>query len=114
MMSVRSDLIVSYGDGSMDDATYPNFRGKHAHDPFFTPEQYIVYAREHGFIPDFAVPDGVVLCYSRSLLDRISAIQEVTPIKGVLGEFYLIDRTAGRVGVIGKFGIGAPAVTTIL
>ena len=98
----------------MDEVSFPNFRGKHAHDPFFTPEQYIAYARQHGLIPDFAVPDGVVLTYSPSLMTRIVSTKDVTPIKGIVGEFYLIDQTAGRVGVVGKFGIGAPAVTTIL
>jgi uridine phosphorylase len=98
----------------MEETTYPNFHGKHAHDAFFTPKEFVGYARRHGIISDFAVPDGVILCYSRSLLERICSSRETSRIGEVWGEFHLLGESAGRVGVVGKFGIGAPAATTIL
>jgi uridine phosphorylase len=97
----------------LEGASFPNFRGKHAHDAFFTPNEYIAYARRQGRIPDFAVPEGVILCYQLSLLARICSTQETSPVDSVFGEFHLLGATAGRVGVVGKFGIGAPAVTTV-
>jgi uridine phosphorylase len=99
---------------TLDNASFPNFRGKHAHDALFTPKEYIGYARRQGFIPDFVVPEGLILCYSHGLLDRICSIHATSQVGGVFGAFYLLDETAGRVGVGGKFGIGAPAVTTVL
>jgi uridine phosphorylase len=98
----------------MEGASFPNFRGKHAHDAFFTPEAYVEYARRQGFIPDFAVPEGIILCYSRGLLERICTSHETASVGGVLGEFHLLAETAGRLGVVGKFGIGAPAAATVL
>jgi uridine phosphorylase len=98
----------------MEGASFPNFRGKHAHDAFITPKEYIEYARRHGFLTDFAVPGGVIFCYSPSLLDRICSSRQTTRVGGFHGEFHLLAETADRVGVMGKFGIGAPVVTTIL
>jgi uridine phosphorylase len=108
-------IVVNLGwrTESMEGASFPNFRGKHVHDAFFTPEEYIAYARRQGRIPDFAVPEGVILCYQPSLLARICSTQETSPVESVFGEFHLLGATAGRVGVVGKFGIGAPAVTTV-
>jgi uridine phosphorylase len=98
----------------MEDASFPNFRGKHAHDAFFTPKEYIAYARRQGLVPDFAAPKGVILCYHPSLLARICSTQETSPVECPFGDIQLLAETGGRVGILGKFGIGAPAVTTVL
>jgi len=96
-------------------STYPNFPGKHAEEPFFTPDQLFEYARRTGRLRDFEPPSAVVLCYQRSLwlhalgtrgIDRrsLSLYRTLAPLPD----------TDGRVAIIGDFGIGAPAAAAVL
>ncbi|MFN8662419.1 MAG: nucleoside phosphorylase [Thermomicrobiales bacterium] len=94
--------------------TFPNFPGKHAHDAFFSPQDYLAYARQLGIVPDFAIPDGVIFCFQNSLLRHIAQQYAVEPVSMFAGTFYLLPAFDRRIAVSGGFGIGAPAVTTIL
>jgi uridine phosphorylase len=94
--------------------TYPNFPGKHAHDAFFSPRDFVDYRRRIGRLPDFPIPEGMIFCYQRSLYEHVLAARRVTPAGGFGGEFSLLTDTGGRIGIIGNFGIGAPVVTILL
>ena len=94
--------------------TFPNFAGKHAHDAFFHPQDYIEYLRRQQFLPDLQMPQSIIFCYQSQLLRRIAAQEETERIEAVPNEFYLLKSTKGKVGIYGGFGIGAPAVTTFL
>ena len=94
--------------------TFPNFPGKHAHDAFFSPQDYLAYIRELGRVPDFTIPEGVIFCFQSSLLRHIEGHYAVEPVSMFAGRFYLLPGVDRRVAVSGGFGIGAPAVTTIL
>ena len=94
--------------------TFPNFAGKHAHDAFFHPQDYIEYLRRQQFLPDLQMPQSIIFCYQSQLLQRITAQEETERIEAVPNEFYLLKSTKGKVGVYGGFGIGAPAATTFL
>ena len=94
--------------------TFPNFAGKHAHDAFFHPQDYIEYLRRQQFLPDLQMPQSIIFCYQSQLLQRIAAQEETERIETVPNEFYLLKSTKGKVGIYGGFGIGAPAVTTFL
>jgi uridine phosphorylase len=94
--------------------SYPNFPGKHAHDAFVSPQDFVEYCRRTGRLPDVSFPEGIVFCYQRSLHDHILANHAVTPVGGFAGEFSLLAETGGRVGLSGNFGIGAPVVTILL
>lgn len=94
---------------------FPNFEGKHAHDAFFTPQDFVAFLRRKGRWLDVVPPPGVVLCYQASLLKHVVATEEVEPLKtGWGGEFILLKRTDNRVGVCGGFGIGAPIAAAIV
>ncbi len=94
---------------------FPNFEGKHAHDAFFTPHDFVAFLRRHGRWLDFTAPSGVVLCYQASLLAHVLETEEVERVKtGWGGEFCLLKRTANRVGVCGGFGIGAPIAAAVV
>lgn len=93
---------------------FPNFPGKHAHDAFFSPQEYLAYIRQLGIVPDFAIPDGVIFCFQNSLMHHIEQQYVVEPVSLFAGKFYLLPAFDRRVAVSGGFGIGAPAVTTIL
>jgi uridine phosphorylase len=94
--------------------SFPNFPGKHAHDAFFSAQDYLAYIRQLGRVPDFTIPDGVIFCFQNSLLRHIEQQYEVEPVSMFAGSFYLLPGVDRRVAVSGGFGIGAPAVTTIL
>jgi uridine phosphorylase len=95
--------------------TYPNFAGKHAHDSFFTPAEFLVRVRRRGNLSDFPAPEAVILLFQQSLLDRVRSGKATTEHRGwVTGDFRILDETVGRLGVVGGFGIGAPIAAIVL
>jgi uridine phosphorylase len=97
-------------------AGYPNFAGKHAEEAIFTPADFAAYLRRVGAIDSHAPPDGVVLCYQSSLYRHVLRSEGLTPPtrRGALQGLLLLPSTAGRIGLLGQFGIGAPAAAAAL
>ncbi len=100
---------------------YPNFEGKHAHDALTEPAAFVQYWVDQGVLPaDHTPPLGVVVLYQRRLLDAVLAGPRVSPFapRGARNTAFLdlhtFDDTDGTIGVIGGFGIGAPAATSAL
>jgi len=94
---------------------FPNFAGKHAYDAFFTPHDFFAYLRRMGRMPDGVVPEGVIFCYQNAVMRHVLETEEVEHVPlFAAGGFHLLRETQGRVAVCGGFGIGAPAVATIL
>jgi nucleoside phosphorylase len=94
-------------------ASYPNFAGKHAGPALFTATDFVAYLRQVGALDQGEAPGGVVLCYQRSLYDHVLRAEGLKPPRR--GDFPLaLPSTDGKVGLIGQFGIGAPAATAIL
>ena len=54
----------------------------------------------------------MVLCYQRSLYDHVLRTEGVEPSRRALP--VPLPSTGGRVGLLGRFGIGAPAATAAL
>jgi len=94
--------------------SFPNFAGKHAHDAFFTPQDFIAYLRREGRLPDdLVLPRGIILCYQPRML--ATALAEETTQEIEVARFKIM--TLGEddaVGVCMGFGIGAPAVTGLV
>lgn len=97
----------------MADATYPNFSSKHTEEAVIQPARFLEYLKSRGAHPDFPPPQGIILCYQRRLLDYILASHQTTKPPHGLG-IHLLDETEGRIGILGGFGIGAPAAVTLL
>ena len=95
---------------------YPNFAGKHEHPAFVTPELLHRYRVEHGQVPDRPFPESVILTYQRQLWTAAQRLEATTPFGGQahFAKLHLLDRTDGRVGVTGDFGIGAPIASVIV
>ena len=93
----------------MPESSYPNFAGKHAGEALFTAADFLAYLRRVGARDDTPAPDGVVLCYQRSLYDHVLRTEGVEPSRRALP--VPLPSTGGRVGLLGRFGIGAPAAT---
>lgn len=94
--------------------SFPNFAGKHAHDAFFTPQEFVAYLRREGRLPDdLVLPAGIILSYHpRMLLSALADIEvEEIPIAGYRLSLLGADRA---VGLCTGFGIGAPAVVGVV
>lgn len=68
---------------------YPNFAGKHEHEAFFTPQDFLAYARRTGQLPEFSMPEGVIFSYQNDLVRKIVA-QEDTEQIASLGNFHIL------------------------
>lgn len=100
---------------------YPNFAGKHGHPVLTEPASFVRYWVEHGVLPaDVRAPRGVVMLYQRPLFERVRADGGVSPFaprgtrQTAFLDLHLFDATDGTVGVVGGFGIGAPAAVATM
>lgn len=86
---------------------YPNYPGKHAEQAYLLPERLFELARERTEGPVPPPPRGMILCYQRSLWEAICADEERTT-QG-WGSIRLLKEADEQIGVVGRFGFGAPA-----
>lgn len=94
--------------------SYPNFAGKHAHDAFFTPQEFVAYLRSEGRLPDdLVVPPGIILSYHPRMLLSALAEQEMEEIS-IAGYRLTLLGADRAVGLCTGFGIGAPAVVGVV
>lgn len=91
---------------------FPNFKNKYAHDALVTPQEFLAYQKSLGNYPRIKPPEGIIICYSRSLMRYILKSHKTKKVKGFSGEMYVLKETGDRIAVIGNFGIGAPIVVT--
>ena len=99
---------------------YPNFEGKHDHPALTEPAAFVRYWVEHGVLPaDHRAPHSVVLLYQRSVLDAVLA-SGVSPFaprgrrNSAFLDLHVVRRHRRPVGVVGGFGIGAPAAVATM
>jgi uridine phosphorylase len=94
---------------------FPKLRNKHLHQPVCTPGQFLEFLRSAGRLTeDFAVPDGVILCFDRGLVERVTSTHRVTTVETGLGTFRYLDDTDGKVALYRVPGIGAPCAAAYL
>jgi uridine phosphorylase len=95
--------------------SYPNFAGKHAEEALYSPSDFVAYLRRIGADAS-PVPGCVVLCYQRSLYEHVLRNEdtEPRPRRGVLHGLVPLPSTGGAVGLLGRFGIGAPVAAAAL
>jgi len=93
---------------------FPVHEFKHSEDALFSPEDYLKYQREKGRYFPFKAPEGIIICYHGGLLRYIVENYKTRREKGFWGETYLLETKENEVGIIGKFGIGAPIVAAMV
>ena len=100
---------------------YPNFAGKHDHPALTEPAAFVRYWVEHGVLPaDHRAPGGVVMLYQRPVFEAVLSSGEVSPFaprgrrQSAFLDLHTFDATGGAVGVVGGFGIGAPAAVATM
>lgn len=83
-----------------------------ANEPIVTAEKYMAYKKKNGHLAAFTPPQAILICYQQStlkyLLDCIPEMEECETFSNL----YLIDD--GKVGILGGWGIGAPALAVKL
>lgn len=102
---------ASGGQDEVMTASYPNFAGKHDQDAFFNPADFVAYMRSQGRLDGYEAPVGIILCYQRALFDHVLSSEGLDRPDGRAGYkgMVTLPSTDHRVGVLGGFGIGAPA-----
>ncbi len=93
---------------------YPNLNTKHRNEAMIEPKRWIEYMKELGSYPSFPSPEGVILCYQKSLMDFALKNHAVTGCDGFLGRMHFLNETDNRVAVMGNFGIGSPAAAIVM
>ncbi len=88
---------------------FPNFKGKHAHDAMFSPEDFMNYSKKLGNYPKVKAPKAMIFCYQKGLFQHIKENFIGDKIEGFYGENYFVKGTNNQIAVTGNFGIGAPA-----
>jgi len=90
---------------------------KYGNDSIASPRQQLDYYKTLDQYPDFSPPDGVVICYQRYFWDHICSLHPAPawegPLRGISG-MRLIEKDGHTIGVMGGFGMGAPAVCYVL
>ncbi len=94
-------------------ANFPVFPDKHKLPPLLRAEDMIEFRRRHGSLGDLPAPRSAILCLYKGAMNRFAWRHPSRRVKGFLGDLYVLKRTQGRVAVLGNFGIGAPAITSI-
>ena len=94
--------------------TFPLHEFKHSEDALFSPEDFLKYQREKGKYSPFKAPKEIIICYHGGLLRYIVENHKTRREKGFWGETYLLETKEKEVGIIGRFGIGAPVLAALV
>lgn len=103
-------------NGVNESATYPNFEKKHGHEAFFNPADFVAYMRDNGRLDGYEPPDGILLCYQRSLYNYVLKSEGLDGSDRSLWHQGLVTLPSRdhRVGIVYGFGVGAPVAATVL
>ena len=95
---------------------FPTYGAKHGEDALVTPQAVLAHRRARGRMTADAVPPAVVVTYQSSLFDAVVDAEPTTALDvgGPAEAVHALDRTGGRVGVVGRFGIGAPVAAMVV
>jgi uridine phosphorylase len=94
---------------------FPGYAGKHGGVPYVTPTDWIEWNRERGMLDDVYCPEAVVITFQHATYRSLVDVPDAQLCGGrVLRHLVALERTGRRVGVIGGFGIGAPAAAVVL
>lgn len=93
--------------------TFPNIHDKHAQTALFSPSDFLAYMRRQGRAPTSPAPRGVILCYTRRLMNHVLKTHVTTTWEHFQPAVHLLEDCNRQVGVVGQFGIGAPTAVTV-
>jgi len=93
--------------------SFPNHPDKYTDDPVMRPEDTLGVRRRFGRFPQVEPPEALIFCLKNGLPQHMRWKIPVRHVGRVLGDFYLVNRSHGRVAVLTSFGIGAPVIASL-
>jgi len=90
--------------------SFPIYPDKHTLPAMLTAEKMIEFRRKQGGLGNYPAPETVILCLYKGVMKYFPLKYSSRRVKGFLGDLYLLNKTGGKVGVMGNFGIGAPVI----
>src|SRR5579859_5102172 len=97
--SVRAGTSSTHEGESL--MTFPNFAGKHAHDALFNPRDFINYMQRQQIFPTLQMPQSIIFCYQRDLLQHVLAHEETERVTERPSQLHLLKSTEGKVAICG-------------
>jgi uridine phosphorylase len=94
--------------------SFPLDEEKYGRPAVMTAADLLAQRRRIGTAPQFEPPHAVILCYQPSLLRYGVSRQRGKKQTGLYGDFYLLGKSDGRIGIVGNFGVGAPVVAVLV
>jgi uridine phosphorylase len=92
---------------------YPIYPDKHKLPALLSADDMIEFRRKHGGLGEVRAPRSVIICLYNGLMHRFAWKHPSRRVRGFLGDVYILKGTNDKVAVLGNFGIGAPAITSI-
>lgn len=93
--------------------SYPIHPNKPQLTAMLTAEKMIEFRRTQGGLRNFIAPETVILCLYKGLMKYFRLKYSSKRVSGFLGDFYFLNKTKGRIGVMGNFGVGSPVVANL-
>jgi uridine phosphorylase len=94
---------------------FPNFPNKHREKTIVQAKDFWKYKKELGRFPEIEPPEGVIICYSPTILNYIINHYSLTQVDNVhANRFYLLNDFDKKIAVCGTIGVGAPVVGILL
>ena len=91
---------------------FPNFPIKHRENSVVQAEDFWKYKKELGVFPEIEPPEGVIICYSSTILNIVLKKYNPVQVDNVYGkDFYLLN---DKIAFCKAYGIGAPVVGIML
>lgn len=94
--------------------SFPQVANKYAESACFGAADVLAQRRLAGTAPTFHPPETVIFCFQPDLLRYAARRWRGKRTRAFFGQFFLLRKTGGRVGVVGEFGVGAPATAVLL
>ncbi|MEI6242815.1 MAG: hypothetical protein WCP39_05355 [Chlamydiota bacterium] len=85
------------------------FAASLAIEPIVTAEKYMEYKRKKGHLNEFTPPKIILVCYQQSTLKYFLEKIPDMKVSDSFSNLYIIEK--GRVGILGGWGLGAPALS---
>ena len=107
--------VAAGGAGSQKEhpVSYPILADKYKLTPLLDAEKMIDFRRKYGGLAGLPAPRSALICLYTGVFHHFAWKYPSRSLPGFLGDVYLPRFAGGRVAVLGKFGIGAPAITGI-
>lgn len=93
---------------------FPNLKGKYAKSSMIEPKEFIRYRKRTRWCPKHKPPEGIIICYNSQLINQIIKRHKIKQFKAFGGDLYFLTETKNKIGMIGRFGIGAPSACVVL